>query len=85
MGATKYPKVHAALLDGRRIKFEGHQFFISRGNTSPGQGEITYQLQFYLRDGEPPYEVFEASIPENMPHHEAIDFLIEKSIAHLSK
>lgn len=85
MGIIKYPKVHAALMDGRRIKFEGLQFFIRRGTTEPGQGEITYHLNFYLRDGEPPYEVLDASIPEDWSHDDAIDYLIEKAISHLSK
>lgn len=84
MNNINFSEVRAVLTEGRRASLNGQQFFILRGNTAPGQGKITYQLQFFLRDGEPPYEVLEASIPESMPHNDAMDCLIEKAIAHLS-
>lgn len=85
MELIKYPKVHAALMEGRRIKFEGVQFFIQRGQTAPGQGEITYHLSFYEDDKGPASERLDISIPETASHEAAIDWLIEHAIHHISQ
>lgn len=85
MEPIQYPKVHVALMEGRRIKFEGVHFFIERGQTAPGQGKITYHIRFYENEVDSAIENVEVSIPESASHESAIDYLIEQAIQYISK
>lgn len=78
-------EIHAALMEGRRIKYEGVHFFIERGQTAPSQGEITYHIRFYENDTDSAMENIEVSISESTSHESAIDYLIERTMQYISK
>lgn len=92
MNSIKYPKVHSALKEGRRINFEGKQFFFNPNpiritEEAEKQSQfITWNIEFFNDpDALIATDFAYFQVRSDLTHNQIIDILIEQAIQYLSK